>query len=205
KRTVPQVIFVGQHLSASYMNDLFDIIEGKDISINVISKSGTTTEPAIAFRIFKQYMEKKYGTEAKERIYVTTDAEKGALKQLAEKEGYESFVIPDDVGGRYSVLTAVGLLPIAASGISIDEMMNGAKSAMQEYDNEELESNASYQYAVMQNFIFSKNGGNSFSVKVKVRTARASSRLQLILQRIYTHLVSTSKRESVIYSKLFYK
>jgi len=154
KRTVPQVIFVGQHLSATYMNDLFDIIEGRDISINVISKSGTTTEPAIAFRIFKHYMEKKYGEEAKNRIYVTTDKEKGALKELANQEGYTSFVIPDDVGGRYSVLTAVGLLPIAVSGISIDDMMAGAKDAMYEYDNEALESNASYQYAVMRNIFY---------------------------------------------------
>src|SRR5699024_12740928 len=114
------------------MNNIKKIIKKKDISNNIITKSGTTTEPAIAFRIFKQYMEKKYGTEAKERIYVTKDAEKGALKQLAEKEGYESFVIPDDVGGRYSVLTAVGLLPTAASVMSIKELMNGAKSAKQE-------------------------------------------------------------------------
>src|SRR5699024_8221393 len=115
KRQTPQVIFVGNSISSTYMKDVFDLIEGKDVSINVISKSGTTTEPAIAFRIFRKYLEEKYGVdEAKHRIYTTTDRAKGALKTLADEQGYESFVIPDDVGGRYSVLTAVGLLPIAA-------------------------------------------------------------------------------------------
>src|SRR5699024_10594154 len=117
--------------SSTYINELFDILENKDVSINVISKSGTTTEPAIAFRIFRKFLEDKYGKEeARKRIYATTDKEKGALKTAADIEGYETFVIPDDVGGRYSVLTAVGLLPIAVSGITIDDMMQGAKTAM---------------------------------------------------------------------------
>ena len=125
-----QIYFAGQNISSTYISHLLQMLEGKDISINVISKSGTTTEPAIAFRIFRDYLEKKYGKEeAKNRIYVTTDKEKGALKQLATEEGFETFVIPDDVGGRYSVLTAVGLLPIAAAGLDIDKMMEGARAA----------------------------------------------------------------------------
>ena len=123
-RKTPKVFFVGNNISSTYVADLLEAIEGKDISVNVISKSGTTTEPAIAFRIFKDYMEKKYGVEgAKSRIYATTDRSRGALKNLADTMGYETFVIPDDVGGRFSVLTAVGLLPIAAAGINIDDMM----------------------------------------------------------------------------------
>ena len=130
KRKTPQIFFVGNNISSTYMADLLEVIEGKDVSVNVISKSGTTTEPAIAFRIFKAYLEKKYGKEeAKKRIFATTDKAKGALKSLADAEGYETFVVPDDVGGRFSVLTAVGLLPIAVAGISIDEMMQGAADA----------------------------------------------------------------------------
>ncbi len=126
KRTGPEIYFVGNNISSNYILDLFDVIEGKDISVNVISKSGTTTEPALIFRLFKSYMEDKYGKEeSKKRIYVTTDRSKGALKELAEKEGYDTFVIPDDVGGRYSIFTAVGLLPIAVSGIDIEEIMKG--------------------------------------------------------------------------------
>ncbi len=155
QRRVPKIIFVGHHISATYMDELFDILDGKDFSINVISKSGTTTEPAIAFRIFKKYLEEKYGqTEAKKRIYVTTDRESGALKGLSDQEGYESFVIPDDVGGRYSVLTAVGLLPIAVSGISIDDMIKGAELAMTELASPDLESNAAYQYAALRNQLY---------------------------------------------------
>lgn len=155
QRKVPKVIFVGHHLSSSYINDLFHILEDKDISINVISKSGTTTEPAIAFRIFKKYMENRYGKdEAKNRIYITTDKERGALKSIATKEGYETFVIPDDVGGRYSVLTAVGLLPIAVSGISIDLMMQGAQRAMEELISPSMSDNPSYQYAAMRNILY---------------------------------------------------
>ena len=127
KRQAPQIIFTGNNISSSYIHDVFDLLEGKDFSINVISKSGTTTEPAIAFRLFRKLLEEKYGKEeALKRTYVTTDKAKGALKTVADEEGMETFVIPDDVGGRYSVLTAVGLLPIAASGLDIDAMMKGA-------------------------------------------------------------------------------
>lgn len=156
-RQVPQIIFVGHHLSSTYINELFDHLEGKDVSVNVISKSGTTTEPAIAFRIFRNFLEDKYGKEeAKKRIYATTDKAKGALKTGADQEGYETFVIPDDVGGRYSVLTAVGLLPIAVSGISIDNMMQGAKVAMDVLSEPTLEKNPAYQYAAVRNVLYNK-------------------------------------------------
>ncbi|KKK38144.1 glucose-6-phosphate isomerase [Mesobacillus campisalis] len=152
-----EIYFAGQNISSTYLTHLFEMLEGKDISINVISKSGTTTEPAIAFRIFRDYLEKKYGKEeAKNRIFVTTDKEKGALKQLATEEGYETFVIPDDVGGRYSVLTAVGLLPIATAGLNIDKMMEGAKAAAEKYNNPDLKTNESYQYAAVRNALYRK-------------------------------------------------
>ena len=150
-----QVIFVGNNLSSEYINDVIEILEGKNFSINVISKSGTTTEPAIAFRIFREIIEGKYGIkEARKRIYVTTDEKKGALKQLAEAEGYETFVIPDDVGGRFSVLTAVGLLPIASCGINIDKIMDGARFAQDKYSDRSLEYNECYQYAVVRNLLY---------------------------------------------------
>ncbi len=157
KRNKPEIYFVGHQLSSSYVSDLIDLLEGKEISINVISKSGTTTEPAIAFRIFREYMEKRYGKgEAKKRIFATTDRAKGALRQLAEEEGYETFVIPDDVGGRYSVLTAVGLLPIAVAGISIDQVMEGAAAAAEAYRNPYLSENPSYQYAAVRQALYRK-------------------------------------------------
>ncbi|MFC5469967.1 glucose-6-phosphate isomerase [Cohnella suwonensis] len=152
-----QVYFAGQNISSTYISHLLELLEGKDISLNVISKSGTTTEPAIAFRVLRDYMEKKYGKEeARKRIYATTDKAKGALKKLADEEGYETFVIPDDVGGRYSVLTAVGLLPIAVAGLDIDRMMAGAAAAAKKYDNPDLASNESYQYAVVRNALYRK-------------------------------------------------
>ncbi|RQW21199.1 glucose-6-phosphate isomerase [Bacillus sp. C1-1] len=157
QRNAPQVIFVGQNISSTYICDLFDLLEGKDVSVNVISKSGTTTEPAIAFRIFRDFLEKKYGKEeARKRIYATTDKEKGALKTLANEEGYESFVIPDDVGGRFSVLTAVGLLPIAVSGLDIEQMMKGAQEARDAYASPTLEENEAYQYAAVRNVLYNK-------------------------------------------------
>ncbi|MPQ30080.1 glucose-6-phosphate isomerase [Clostridium estertheticum] len=157
KRKSPIIYYVGNNLSSTYMADLLEVIEGKDISVNVISKSGTTTEPAVAFRIFKAYLEKKYGKDgAKERIYATTDKEKGALKTLADAEGYETFVIPDDVGGRFTVLTPVGLLPIATAGIDIEEMMKGAAAARQAYSMPELEKNDAYKYAVTRNILYRK-------------------------------------------------
>lgn len=154
----PYVLFVGNNLSADYINDLIDILEGKDFSINVISKSGTTTEPAIAFRVFREILEGKYGIEeARKRIYVTTDEKKGALKQLSNSEGYETFVIPDNVGGRFSVLTAVGLLPIATSGIDIDKLMDGARFAQDKYSDSSLEYNECYQYAVARNLLYEQD------------------------------------------------
>ncbi|MBG9737794.1 glucose-6-phosphate isomerase [Paenibacillus alvei] len=157
KRNTPEIYFAGNNISSTYMTHLMQLIEGKDFSINVISKSGTTTEPAIAFRIFKELLEKKYGKEeAKNRIFATTDREKGALKTLATAEGYETFIIPDDVGGRYSVLTPVGLLPIAVAGIDIDEMMQGARDASEEFSNPNVEENLSYQYAAVRNALYRK-------------------------------------------------
>ncbi|RLL41342.1 glucose-6-phosphate isomerase [Oceanobacillus piezotolerans] len=152
-----EIYFAGQNISSKYITQLLELLDGKDFSINVISKSGTTTEPAVAFRIFREYMEKKYTKEEmKERIFITTDKEKGALKQLADEEGYETFVIPDDVGGRFSVLTAVGLLPIATAGLDIDQMMEGASAAAKKYNNSDLATNESYQYAAVRNALYRK-------------------------------------------------
>ncbi|NJP38576.1 glucose-6-phosphate isomerase [Alkalicoccus luteus] len=157
KRKTPQVFFVGNNISSTYAKHLLDAIQGIDVSINVISKSGTTTEPAIAFRIFRDYVEKKYGVEeARRRIYATTDKEKGALKQLASEEGYESFIIPDDVGGRFSILTAVGLLPIAAAGLDIDAMMQGAADARTAYESDSLKENEAYQYAAVRQALYQR-------------------------------------------------
>ncbi|UOQ48103.1 glucose-6-phosphate isomerase [Gracilibacillus caseinilyticus] len=165
QRDTPQVFFVGNSISAPYINDLFDVLKDKDVSVNVISKSGTTTEPAIAFRIFRKFLEEKYGVEeARKRIYATTDKAKGALKTLATEEGYESFVIPDDVGGRYSVLTAVGLLPIAVSGVDIDSMMEGAQKAQQELSEADLAKNPAYQYAAVRNILYNK--GNTIEMLI---------------------------------------
>lgn len=148
-RNAPEVYFAGNSISSSYLLDLIDLIGDRDYSVNIISKSGTTTEPALAFRIFKENLEAKYGKEeAAKRIYATTDASKGALRTLADTEGYETFVIPDDVGGRFSVLTAVGLLPIAAAGFDIDAMMKGAADARENYSTDDLSKNEAYQYAV---------------------------------------------------------
>lgn len=157
RRQSPQIFYAGNNISSTYVAHLLQALEGKDWSINVISKSGTTTEPAIAFRIFRDALERKYGIEAaRKRIYATTDKARGALKVLATEEGYESFVIPDDVGGRYSVLTAVGLLPIAAAGIDIDAMLQGAQDAATAYDNPNLGENEAYQYAAVRNALYRK-------------------------------------------------
>lgn len=151
------IFFAGNSMSSDYMSGLLELIDGKDISINVISKSGTTTEPALAFRIFKDYIEKKYGKDkARERIYVTTDKSKGALKKLADTEGYETFTIPDDIGGRYSVLTAVGLLPIAVSGADVEKLMEGAGDARSDYMNGSVVENSCYQYAAVRNILYKK-------------------------------------------------
>lgn len=155
QRKYPQILYVGNNLSPNYINELIEYIGDKDFSVNVISKSGTTTEPAIAFRIFREILENKYGIdEARSRIYVTTDKERGALKTLADNEGYEKFVIPDNVGGRYSVLTAVGLLPIATAGIDIDKLMQGAQNAQERYDDPNLKYNECYKYAVTRNILY---------------------------------------------------
>ena len=157
KRKGPAIFFAGNNISSTYMADLLETVEGKDISVNVISKSGTTTEPAIAFRIFKDLLEKKYGKEgAKERIYATTDKARGALKSLADEEGYETFVIADDIGGRYSVLTAVGLLPIAVSGADIDKLMEGAASGRKAALEADFEKNGAMQYAAVRNILLRK-------------------------------------------------
>ncbi len=153
-----EIIFVGNHISGSYVAELTSYLQDKKFSINVISKSGTTTEPAIAFRIFKDLLIQKVGKqEAKKRIYATTDKKKGALKTLSLEEGYETFVVPDSVGGRFSVLTAVGLLPIACSGVDIDEMMNGALAAYKMYDNRNIEENDALKYALVRNLLY-RNG-----------------------------------------------
>lgn len=158
QRKTPAVYFVGNNISGTYLKNLLDVCEGKEVSVNVISKSGTTTEPAIAFRVFKKYMEERYGKEeAKNRIFATTDMARGALLTLAKEEGYETFVIPDDVGGRFSVLTAVGLLPIAVAGINIDELMQGAADARVDYSNPNLADNVCYQYAAIRNILLRRS------------------------------------------------
>ncbi|MEG0771771.1 glucose-6-phosphate isomerase [Clostridium sp.] len=155
KRKTPAIYFAGNNISSTYLSHLMDIVKDEDFSINVISKSGTTTEPAIAFRVFKELLENKYGKEeAKNRIYVTTDKSRGALKSLSDSEGYESFVIPDDVGGRFSVLTAVGLLPIATAGIDIESLMKGALDAMEEYSCEDVDKNHCYKYAALRHILY---------------------------------------------------
>ena len=154
-RKFPQILYVGNNLNPTYIKDMIELIQDKDISINVISKSGTTTEPAIAFRIFRNLLEDKYGIkEAQKRIYVTTDKEKGALRQLADEEDYETFVIPNNIGGRYSVLTPVGLLPIAVAGIDIDKIMEGARFAQEKYADSSLKYNDCYKYAVARNILY---------------------------------------------------
>ena len=158
RRKYPQILYVGNNLSPNYMSELIEFLENKDFSINVISKSGTTTEPAVAFRVFREILENKYGIdEARSRIYATTDKVKGALKTLADKEGYEEFVVPDNVGGRYSVLTAVGLLPIAVAGIDITKLMEGARIAQERYNDPNLKYNECYQYAVARNILYKQD------------------------------------------------
>ena len=157
KRKTPEIYFAGTNMSGVYLQHLIEVVGDRDFSVNVISKSGTTTEPAIAFRVFKKMLEEKYGKEeAAKRIYATTDKEKGALKTLATTEGYETFVVPDNVGGRFSVLTAVGLLPIAAAGINIDELMAGAKDAMNDFANKNMDENQALQYAAVRNILHRK-------------------------------------------------
>ena len=157
KKDTPDIYFAGNNISPTALTELLSICEGKDISVNVISKSGTTTEPAIAFRVFKSLLVEKYGEEgARERIFVTTDKARGTLKQFSDKAGYETFVVPDNVGGRFSVLTAVGLLPIACAGIDVDALMSGAEAAMNRFASFDLDSNDAVRYAVIRNILLSK-------------------------------------------------
>ncbi len=172
KKDTPDIYFAGNNINPTYLNELLSICEGRDIALNVISKSGTTTEPALAFRIFREIIENKYGKEgARERIFCTTDAARGTLKELCNREGYETFVIPDDVGGRFSVLTAVGLLPIAVSGADIDAIMQGAKTAQDELSVCDMEKNDCYKYAAARNCLYRK--GKSMELLVSYDPAFA--------------------------------
>lgn len=162
QRGTPEIYYVGNSISASYVKGLIDVIGERDFSVNVISKSGTTTEPAIAFRIFKKLLEKKYGKEeAAKRIYATTDKARGALKSLSDEEGYETFVVPDDVGGRFSVLTAVGLLPIAASGADLDKLMEGAAEGRRLALTQDFADNDAMRYAAIRNILLRKEIGRA--------------------------------------------
>lgn len=156
KEKSPEILFLGNNLSPTHMVEVLNKCKGKRVSVNVISKSGTTTEPALAFRVMKDYLEKEYGEAAKDRIYATTDKARGTLKNLSTETGYETFVIPDDVGGRFSVLTPVGLLPIAVAGLDIDALMAGAQQAMKDFDNDDLDSNDCYRYATLRSIMHRK-------------------------------------------------
>ena len=157
KKDTPEIYFIGNTISPTYLNDIISLVKDRDFSVNIISKSGTTTEPALAFRVFRELLEKKYGADgARERIFATTDAKRGTLKELSDEKGYETFVIADDVGGRFSVLTAVGLLPIAVAGCDIDALMNGAKSAMDSLCDPDITKNDCYRYAAIRNILYRK-------------------------------------------------
>ncbi len=165
KKDTPDIYFAGNGINSAYLNELLSICEGKDVCINVISKSGTTTEPAIAFRVFRELLEKKYGKEESvNRIFITTDKAKGKLKELANEKGYETFVVPDNIGGRYSVLTAVGLLPIAVAGIDVDGMMKGAADARTAFSDDDIENNDCYKYAAIRNILY--RGGKTTEIMV---------------------------------------
>ena len=157
KKDTPEIYFIGNSISPTYLSEVVSLVDGKDFSVNIISKSGTTTEPALAFRVFRDMLVEKYGEDgAKGRIYATTDKAKGTLKELSDKKGYETFVVPDDVGGRYSVLTAVGLLPIACAGCDIDALMKGAADARSAYSDSDLRKNDCYKYAALRNILYRK-------------------------------------------------
>ncbi len=157
KKDTPDIYFVGNSISPTYLSEVVSLVEGRDFSVNIISKSGTTTEPALAFRVFRDLLVERYGEEgAKGRIYATTDRAKGTLKELSDKKGYETFVVPDDIGGRFSVLTAVGLLPIACAGCDIDALMNGAAAARETYSECDVKKNDCYKYAALRNILYRK-------------------------------------------------
>lgn len=164
KKDTPEIYFLGNSISSTYFEEVLSLCEGKDVCVNVISKSGTTTEPALAFRIIKDYMEKRYGEKASQRIYATTDKAKGTLKELADKEGYETFVVPDDVGGRFSVLTAVGLLPIACAGIDISKLLEGAQKARHDFSDPDISKNDCYKYAAIRNILLRKGKNTEITV-----------------------------------------
>ena len=216
ERKAPQIVYAGNSISSTYLADLLEYVEDKDFSVNVISKSGTTTEPAIAFRVFKELLVKKYGQEeANKRIYATTDRQKGAVKVEADANGWETFVVPDDIGGRFSVLTAVGLLPIAASGADIKALMEGANAARKEYSSSKISENEAYQYAALRNILYrkgytteiwlttnhhfntSQNGGNNWLVNLKVKTKEVSTQHQQTSQQTCTLLDNLSKKVHV--------
>lgn len=170
KKDTPDIYFVGNNINPTYLNEIVSLCEGRDFSVNIISKSGTTTEPALAFRVFRDMLIKKYGADgAKERIYATTDKARGTLKELADKEGYETFVIADDVGGRFSVLTAVGLLPIAVSGADIKNIMEGAQAAVKDFESTDLSQNDCYRYVAYRNALYRK--GKSVEMLVSYEPA----------------------------------
>ncbi len=168
-KQTPNIYFAGNSISPTALQEILQLCEGKDVSLNVISKSGTTTEPALAFRIFREFMQKKYGEDAKKRIYVTTDKARGTLKKFSDEQGYQTFVIPDDVGGRYSVLTAVGLLPIAVAGVDIEQIMQGAQNAMENLSVCDLGINDCYRYAALRNILGRK--GKSIELLVSYEPA----------------------------------
>ncbi len=175
KKNTPDIYFVGNSISGAALSDVLSICEGKRVSVNVISKSGTTTEPAIAFRVFREYLEATVGkAEAKKRIYCTTDKARGTLKELADAEGYETFVVPDDVGGRFSVLTAVGLLPIAVCGADIDALMQGAADARVKYSNCDINANDCYKYAAYRNILYRRGKSMELLVSYEPRFAMMS-------------------------------
>ena len=181
-KNTPDIYFAGNSISPSALADLLKICEGKDVCINVVSKSGTTTEPAIAFRVFRSLLEEKYGVEgAKERIFSTTDKEKGTLKKFSDENGYETFVVPDDVGGRFSVLTAVGLLPIAVAGIDLDAMMKGAQDAREAYSSSDINTNDCLKYVAIRNVLYRKNK----SVEI-LAAFEQQAHMQLKFQRSYS-------------------
>lgn len=215
-----QIIYVGNTFSSNYLAQVKEYVKDKEFAINVISKSGTTTETSIAFRIFKDLLETTKGKDvAQRRIVATTDKEKGALKTLANNEGYTTFVVPDDVGGRYSVLTAVGLFPIAMAGIDIDAMMKGAADAREKYNTPNLSANDAYQYAVARqvyqnrdtlpkclslmnyNWLWLLNGGNNYLENQKVKKVKEFYQQVQLSQLIYIHLVSSFKKEQKFYMK----
>lgn len=170
KKDTPDIYFAGNTISSSALADILRICDGRDVCVNVISKSGTTTEPAVTFRIFRELLEKKYGADgARERVFVTTDRAKGKLKEFSTEKGYETFVVPDNIGGRYSVLTAVGLLPIAVAGIDIDSMMNGAADARVKYSDESVETNDCLRYAAVRNIMYNK--GKNIEILVSYEPA----------------------------------